>query len=217
MFSLEDCGLLRDESLLVTSMAQYLQPLLPSSTERFLPCEESALPFFSARVPGLPLRSYCERLVRYMRASPAVFLVALTYLRRMANQTMTVKASAGQPGGAQVSVLTGLSIHRMLLAACSIAAKFLDDIFYDTKYYSSVGGVEPGELTRLEWALFRRLDFNVSCFRPDVDAMARMMLQTNLPPLRVLPEQSTPSSTPRPTLLHSPPQQSQQIVAIETH
>merc|ERR1719174_2168278 len=47
-------------------------------------------------------------------------------------------------------VLDVLNVHRLLLAATVVAAKFQDDDVYSNRYYARVGGIKTTELAALE-------------------------------------------------------------------
>jgi hypothetical protein len=47
-------------------------------------------------------------------------------------------------------VVNSLNIHRILITSIMLAAKFFDDVYYNTPYYAKVGGVSPQELNVLE-------------------------------------------------------------------
>lgn len=57
--------------------------------------------------------------------------------------------------------LTSLSVHRLLITSIMLAAKFIDDAFYNNAYYAKVGGVTTAELNRLEMKFLFGLDFRL--------------------------------------------------------
>ena len=48
-------------------------------------------------------------------------------------------------------ILSRRNIHRLLLAASVISAKYQEDFFYKNSYYASVGGVNLALLNSLEF------------------------------------------------------------------
>lgn len=67
-------------------------------------------------------------MVKYMNASASVYVYALVLLDRAQeyNLRFTIHAK---------------NVHRLLLASCLVAVKYLEDFFYKNSYYASVGGV----------------------------------------------------------------------------
>ena len=54
-------------------------------------------------------------------------------------------------------------MHRLLITAVMISAKFNDDLCYSSQYYARVGGIASvEEMHGLELQLLKLLDFNVS-------------------------------------------------------
>jgi hypothetical protein len=93
--------------------------------------------FDTRYAPTVSIHEYAERLKTYMYCSDECHVLSLVYVERILIRT---------PGFA----LDELNVHRLLLAATVIAAKFQDDDVYSNKYYARVGGVTCTELTALE-------------------------------------------------------------------
>lgn len=72
-----------------------------------------------------------------MNCSPSTFVYALILIDRVLEY---------QPG----FVLHTQNVHRILLAANVVAAKYLDDFFYKNSFYANVGGVPLRLLNELE-------------------------------------------------------------------
>jgi hypothetical protein len=49
--------------------------------------------------------------------------------------------------------VTDMNVHRLILTCTIVAEKYINDIYYDNKYYASVGGVHVAELNSLEVTL----------------------------------------------------------------
>nr|GEY49992.1 cyclin-P3-1 [Tanacetum cinerariifolium] len=66
-------------------------------------------------------------------------------------------------------ILTSLNVHRLLITSIMVAAKFIDEAFFNNAYYARVGGVTTAEMNRLEmkflFGIAFRLYVNVSIFR----------------------------------------------------
>ncbi|KAK1317263.1 Cyclin-P3-1 [Acorus calamus] len=130
-----------------------LSSLLERSVQKNEKLEEStnkkaaATIFHGLRVPSLSIQQYMDRIFKYSGCSPSCFVLAHIYMDRFLQQ----------PG----SCLTSLNVHRLLITSVVVAAKFIDDAFYNNAYYAKVGGVTTGEMNRLELKFLFSLDFRL--------------------------------------------------------
>ncbi|KAL2611198.1 hypothetical protein R1flu_022890 [Riccia fluitans] len=104
--------------------------------------------FHGLRAPTISIEKYLERIFKYANCSPSCFVVAYAYIDRLTQQ---------QPG----IPITSLNVHRLLITSVMVAAKFLDDAYYNNAYYAKVGGVTTLEMNRLELEFLFRLDFRL--------------------------------------------------------
>ncbi|KAK9282085.1 hypothetical protein L1049_004997 [Liquidambar formosana] len=103
--------------------------------------------FHGSRAPTLSIRQYIDRIFKYSGCSPACFVIAHIYLDRFL-QRLDLH-------------LTSLNVHRLLITGVMVAAKFIDDAFFNNAYYAKVGGVSTEELNRLEMKFLFSLDFRL--------------------------------------------------------
>lgn len=82
-----------------------------------------------------------------MNASPSTFIYSLILIDRV---------QENQPG----FILNSKNVHRLLLTANVISAKYQDDFFYKNSYYANVGGVNVTLLNSLELEFLAMIDFN---------------------------------------------------------
>eukprot|EP00249_Psilotum_nudum_P032068 c47212_g1_i1 orf=1403-2077(+) len=104
--------------------------------------------FHGLKAPSITINKYLERIFRYANCSPSCFVVAYIYIDRFMQQ------QAGLP-------ITSLNIHRLLITTVMVAAKFLDDEYYNNAYYAKVGGVSTTEMNRLELEFLFRIGFRL--------------------------------------------------------
>lgn len=104
--------------------------------------------FHGLKAPSISVQKYVERIFKYANCSPSCFVVAYVYLDRFIHQ---------QPG----LPITSLNVHRLLITSVMVAAKFLDDAYYNNAYYAKVGGVSTQEMNRLELEFVFRLGFRL--------------------------------------------------------
>ncbi|CAO2824209.1 unnamed protein product [Amaranthus hypochondriacus] len=107
------------------------------------------------RAPPVSIQQYVDRIFKYAGCSPSCFIVAYIYVDRYLQQTKTF--------------LTSLNVHRLLATSVMVAAKFVDDSFFNNAYYAKVGGISTSEMNKLEMKLLFSVDFrlqiNVETFR----------------------------------------------------
>ncbi|GFZ04702.1 cyclin p1;1 [Actinidia rufa] len=103
--------------------------------------------FHGSRAPSLGIQQYIDRIYKYSCCSPSCFVVAHIYVERFV-QRINIR-------------LTSLNVHRLLITSVMVAAKFMDDAFFNNAYYAKVGGVSTAELNRLEMKFLFGLDFRL--------------------------------------------------------
>lgn len=96
--------------------------------------------FHAKRVPEIGVGAYVARLGHYAYCSNAALIAALVLLHRARIADSRLQLSA-------------LSMHRLLLTAVVVSAKFHDDVSYKLDYYGKVGGVTPKQLRKMEATL----------------------------------------------------------------
>ncbi|CAN1246857.1 CYCP3-1 [Linum grandiflorum] len=94
--------------------------------------KDVATVFHGLRAPAVSIRHYVDRIFKYSCCSPSCFVVAQIYVDRFVKQTNVH--------------LTSLNVHRLLITSIMLAAKFVDDAFFNNAYYARVGGISTGEL-----------------------------------------------------------------------
>uniref|UniRef100_A0A5B6YWJ3 Putative cyclin-P3-1 isoform X1 n=1 Tax=Davidia involucrata TaxID=16924 RepID=A0A5B6YWJ3_DAVIN len=104
--------------------------------------------FHGSRAPSLGIRQYIDRIFKYSCCSPSCFIVAQIYVDRFIQRTNVH--------------LTPLNVHRLLITSVMVAAKFIDDAFFNNAYYAKVGGISTAELNRLEMKFLFSLDFRLN-------------------------------------------------------
>ena len=93
------------------------------------------------------------RIHKYASCSNECFILALIYIDRLIQRNNFL--------------LTELNVHRVVITAILLAAKFFDDAYYNNAYYAKVGGVLVSELNSLEVEFLFRINFSLRV-SPDV-------------------------------------------------
>lgn len=94
-----------------------------------------------------------SRIHKYASCSNECFILALIYIDRLIQRNNFL--------------LTELNVHRVVITAVLLAAKFFDDAYYNNAYYAKVGGVLVSEMNSLEVEFLFRINFSLRVL-PDV-------------------------------------------------
>ena len=84
---------------------------------------------------------------KYASCSKECFILALIYIDRLIQRNNFL--------------LTELNVHRVVITAILLAAKFFDDAYYNNAYYAKVGGVHVAEMNNLETQFLFKIDFSL--------------------------------------------------------
>lgn len=103
--------------------------------------------FHATKAPGISILQYLERIRKYASCSNECFVLALIYIDRLIQRNNFL--------------LTDLNVHRVVVTAILLAAKFFDDAYYNNAYYAKVGGVLVSEMNGLEVDFLFRINFSL--------------------------------------------------------
>lgn len=103
--------------------------------------------FHALKAPGIGIQQYLERIHKYASCSSQCFIMALIYIDRLIQRNNFL--------------LTELNVHRVIVTAILLAAKFFDDAYYNNAYYAKVGGVLISEMNGLEVDFLFRINFSL--------------------------------------------------------
>lgn len=131
------------------TLAALLDVEVSANDNREPPTEANTMtPFHALEAPNISVAAYVARISQYAFSSTACLLSAYHYVKR---------AAAADPSLAP----TSLSVHRLLITAVVLAAKYLDDVTYSMGYYAKVGGLPTKELVYLELRMLSLLGFDL--------------------------------------------------------
>lgn len=105
--------------------------------------------FHAVQPPQVSVQDYLVRLQKYFHCSNENFILAFVYLDRV----ITINPD-------QLKISTYI-IHRLIVTALVISAKYHDDIYYSNTYYAKVAGVSAAEMNHLEAHFLHLLNWNV--------------------------------------------------------
>ncbi|XP_023772778.1 cyclin-U4-1 [Lactuca sativa] len=200
-------------SKLIAYLSSLLQQVAESNdlNPRFHQQKISA--FHGLSRPSISIQSYLERIFKYANCSPSCYVVAYVYLDRFTQQQPSLS-------------INSFNVHRLLITSVMIAAKFMDDMYYNNAYYAKVGGITTTEINFLEvdflFGLGFQLNVNPTTFHTYCSYLQKEMFLLQ-PPLNTqdpsLSSSSSSSSSQtyksRSTkLLHYEEDQQQEVVAV---
>eukprot|EP00659_Diplonema_papillatum_P018669 gene18669-28821_t len=135
----------------VESNASYsgILPRLAERLEEACAGTESLEPgdsvFDSQWLPDMTIHDFLVRICKYGNCDPQVFGVMAVYIERFSEQMP----------------LTAYNIHRVVLTAFAIAAKFLDDRRLNMRHYACIGGLPLAHILALEDAFLHTVDWRL--------------------------------------------------------
>ncbi|XVF79832.1 hypothetical protein PTKIN_Ptkin15bG0021400 [Pterospermum kingtungense] len=105
--------------------------------------------------PDMTIQSYLERIFKYTKAGPSVYVVAYVYIDRFCQANPGFRINAR-------------NVHRLLITTIMVASKYVEDMNYRNSYFARVGGLTTSELNNLEveflFLMGFKLHVNVSVF-----------------------------------------------------
>lgn len=111
--------------------------------------------FDAHEAPDMTIQSFLERIFRYTKAGPSVYVVAYVYIDRLCQNYPGFKISPS-------------NVHRILITTIMVASKYVEDMNYRNSYFARVGGLTTKEMNKLEvdflFLMGFKLHVNVSVF-----------------------------------------------------
>ncbi|KAK8283081.1 hypothetical protein V6Z12_D08G070100 [Gossypium hirsutum] len=173
--------------------------------------------------PTISIQSYLHRIYKYANCSRSCFIVAYVYLDRFAQRQPSLPinsfnvhrlliTSALKPNHVNPCVhfifrsgqftCSHIGVLESILSATTsvmVAAKFMDDMYYNNAFYAKVGGISTTEMNFLEVDFFFGLGFhlnvNPKTFHTYYSYLQRqMMMMLQPPPPSTAPESSIEST-----------------------
>lgn len=100
--------------------------------------------------------TYVQRIMEWAPVSPECFIAAFVYVNRIVQVSRMLNIKKAE------IELDECSVHRLVLVAVLIAAKFLEDVSVTNTYYASIGGISLQELNQLELTFLQIIEFDLS-------------------------------------------------------
>ncbi|XP_047983933.1 cyclin-U2-2-like [Salvia hispanica] len=93
--------------------------------------------FDCIETPDMTVQSYLERIFRYTKAGPSVYVVAYIYIDRLCHLHPDFR-------------LGPANVHRLLITTIMLASKYVEDKNYRNSYFARVGGLTTEQMNKLE-------------------------------------------------------------------
>ncbi|XP_027113406.1 cyclin-U4-1 [Coffea eugenioides] len=136
-------------SKLISFLSSLLQRVAESNdlNRRLQPQKISV--FHGLTRPTISIESYLDRILKYANCSPSCFIVSYIYLDRFTQRQPALP-------------INSFNVHRLLITSVMVAAKFMDDMYYNNAYYAKVGGISTTEMNFLEVDFLFGLGFHLN-------------------------------------------------------
>jgi len=132
----------------VQSIAKWLDAVV-ARYDALEKTKQSTITVFHAQsTPDISVSDYLARISKYGNFSKSVLIAALIYIDRVLENNPEI-------------VMTSRTIHRLLITAVLVSAKFNDDIHLGNGAYAQIGGIRNAELNRLEVNFLKLLRFSL--------------------------------------------------------
>ncbi|KAK6904933.1 hypothetical protein I203_105752 [Kwoniella mangroviensis CBS 8507] len=144
-WAFSDCPL----DILVDLLTHMLELLIKHNDQVVL-TPDALTRFHSRAAPGISVKDYLGRIVKYTNLEKIPLLSLLAYI----DTTCTNLPSF---------TLSSLTVHRFLIASICAGSKAQCDVFCTNAHYAKVGGIKTQELNALERELLRVTKWDLCC------------------------------------------------------
>ena len=109
--------------------------------------ENKYIEIFYTQEPSISIYDYLDRIQKYLNVNNSTLILSLIYIDRMCKEK-GIK-------------LRKNNIHRILFTSIVISIKYNEDKFCKNSFYAKVGGISVKELTKLENAFLKLIEFKL--------------------------------------------------------
>jgi len=104
--------------------------------------------FYAAVVPSITLKDFLMRIAWFYGCTKECFVLALEYIHRIVKDKSEI-------------VVNYNTAYHLVLTCIKVAAKFLDDMVFNNKFFAHVTGLPAVNIAVLEIELLFRLSFDL--------------------------------------------------------
>ena len=109
--------------------------------------ENKYIEIFSTQDPSISIYDYLDRIQKYLNINNSTIILSLIYIDRICKEK-GIK-------------LRKNNIHRILFTSIVISIKYNEDKFCKNSFYAKVGGISAKELTKMENAFLKLIEFKL--------------------------------------------------------
>jgi hypothetical protein len=109
--------------------------------------ENKNIEIFYTQEPSISIYDYLDRIQKYLNVNNSTLILSLIYIDRICKEK-GIK-------------LRKNNIHRILFTSIVISIKYNEDKFCKNSFYAKVGGISVKELTKLENAFLKLIEFKL--------------------------------------------------------
>ena len=109
--------------------------------------ENKNIEIFYTQEPSISIYDYLDRIQKYLNVNNSTLILSLIYIDRICKEK-GIK-------------LRKNNIHRILFTSIVISIKYNEDTFFKNSFYAKVGGISVKELTKLENAFLKLIEFKL--------------------------------------------------------
>jgi hypothetical protein len=104
--------------------------------------------FAGVEAASISIADYMRRIHHFVGCNDEIFVVGLIYIDRFLFRRPAI-------------VMNTLTVHRLVVTAILVAAKFYNDSVFNNKFFARVGGLATSELNLLETEFLFGIDFKL--------------------------------------------------------
>ncbi|KAI8892575.1 cyclin-domain-containing protein, partial [Globomyces pollinis-pini] len=133
--------------IIVTLLADLINQIIQYNDQ--LTIQPRITRFHSRAVPGISVKDYLLRTVKYLQIDNSVLLLILVFIDRISKLNIVT--------------INSLTIHRFIIASISIATKQVSDVYPPNSIFAKIGGLSLQELNLIEMELCKTLNWRFNC------------------------------------------------------
>ena len=118
--------------------------------------------FYSKSIPDLGVNEFLNRIKKYSDIEDITLISAFIYIKKFIEKNNYI--------------ILKNNIHRILIASCTIAIKFLEDSNYKNSYMAKIGGLSLENMNKIEYFFYTKLNFDLSLNENDFKEIEEQFL-----------------------------------------
>ncbi|WWC85553.1 uncharacterized protein L201_000417 [Kwoniella dendrophila CBS 6074] len=135
---------------ILVDLLTHMLELLIKHNDQVVLTPDALTRFHSRAAPGISVKDYLRRIVKYTNLEKIPLLSLLAYIDTTCTNLPTF-------------TLSSLTVHRFLIASICAGSKAQCDVFCTNAHYAKVGGIKTQELNALERELLRVTKWDLCC------------------------------------------------------